>query len=458
MPFIRSRNAAMLMKLESVEGVFDAPDGATGGILVESPQIAFNPQNTETNEVTGSLDGRGPLVGGMQCQITGKIYLKGPGEPGVAPEWGKLLKICSWAETVTLTDITATTISVTDVDEISDSGSGLAALTVGTPIFVKGFTEAANVNRELVVTASAAGAITVSNVDGTPAALVVEAAGDSVTIRRGIAGAAATGGTTISATAQAPWAATAQLYRGKPVLLSGNPATPKLSFIADYTAARVATFTDLFSPALDNVTDLGIPAHVFYQPISTGIPSASFEYYMDGVVYRFAGARGNIDFTLESGGACSGNFTISAMFESQGDAAVPTPTYDGTRPPTWRNSAFLINRQAAALSTFSLGSNGQLTFPDDPNQQEGFSPPQFTGRRVGGSMDPFATLKATRDLFAILHGRVQGGAAAPGNRIGVTVPLAFYETFAPGDKEGLSTEAVGFFAQGQDSGAQIVVW
>ena len=67
---LRWRNAALTAKIESSEGVFSAPDPSTDGVLVENPAVTFDPQNVETDEVTGSLDGRGPLVGGMKCRLT----------------------------------------------------------------------------------------------------------------------------------------------------------------------------------------------------------------------------------------------------------------------------------------------------------------------------------------------------------------------------------------------------
>lgn len=465
MPVIRSRNGAMLFVLESVPGTFQAPSPSTDAILVESPQISFDPQNVETNEVTGSLDGRGPLVGGMKCQISGSFYLKGSGKPGVAPEWGDLMKAGAWSETVTKTDIVAVTLSITDGNTVADSGSGLAALTVGTVLYMDGWVNAAN-NGEFLVATSAAGSIVLTKTDGSGPGLVNEAAGPSVTLRRGIAGTAATAGTTSTATLQAPYAASAQLYRGMPALLSGNPATPAFSFISDYTAARIASFTELFGVALSAATKASIAANVLYQPLSSAIPSGSCEYYIDGVLYRFKAARGSVELSFTAGGACRGQFTMSALFVSKTDAAVPVPIYDSVRPPTWRNSVFNINRLAAALSAFSLNTNGQLEFPDNPNSSEGFDGPEFTGRRVSGSMDPYATLVATRDIMAdfrsgasrILHARATGGVGAPGNRVALTVPSAFYESYGPGDKNGLATESVGYFAQGQDSGAQLAVY
>ena len=463
---LRTRNAAILFKAESVEGSFEAPSAASDGVLVEAPDVQLNPQNVDTNEVTGSLDGRGPIVGGLQAKISFPVYLKGTGMPGVAPEFGDMLRACGWAETITRTDIVAGTIAAAAGGQFTDSANGLAALTIGTAFHVSGFAAAGN-NGEFRVTASAVGSITVTKADGSAPGLITEAAGAGITIRRGIAGVAATAGTTTGFTAQAPWAAVAQLYRGMPVLIGGNPASPMSAFISDYSVARLAALTDLFGSALSAASEVSIPANVLYAPASVAIPSGSMEVYRDGVVYRFKGCRGNVSFEFPAAGAPRARFEFTGLYDSKADAAVPAVTYDSTRPGTFRNSRMLVNRAPAALQSISLDSGAELQYPPNPNQSEGFDPPTHTRRNMVGSMDPNETLIATRDLMAdfragterILHARVLGGlAATAGSRVGLTVPAAFFTGYRPGDRNGIATEELPFHAKGQDSGAFLCFW
>jgi len=463
---LRAQNAAMLLKLESTEGVFATPSSSTDGILVENPDVSYDPQNVETDEVTGSLDSRGPIVGGMQCSITFDVYLKGNGNPGVAPEWDEAMQICSWAPTATKTDLTGTTFAVTSNVNFTDSANGLAAATVGTVIYTSGFVNAAN-NGEFLVSVSAAGSLTVTKLDGSAPALVNESAGATVTIRRGIAAVVATAGLTTGFTAQSPWGNTDQIYRGMPVLLSGNPATPVWSVIADYLATRVALITDLMGSTLNTSTKMSIPANVLYKPISTAIPSGSIEFYLDGVKYQFAGCRGSAKFSFPAGGAPKASFSLTGMYVNKLDAAVPAVTYDGTRPGIWRASKFLLNRLVTALKTINLDTGAQSQYPADPNQTEGFSSPQITDRNMSGDMDPYATTIATRDIMAAFRSGVQaiinvvligGNAANPGQRVSVLVPKAQYTSYKPGKDGKLATEQVGFFPFGQDAGFFICIY
>ena len=104
---LRTRNAVLLAKIEPTEGQDAAPSASTDAVLVENPQINFNPNLIETDEVTGSLDGAGPIVGGMTAEVTFDVLLKGSGSAGSVPEYGDLLKACGWAETITAAAIPA---------------------------------------------------------------------------------------------------------------------------------------------------------------------------------------------------------------------------------------------------------------------------------------------------------------------------------------------------------------
>lgn len=465
---LRWQNAVTLAKLEVTPGTFLAPSSSTDGILSENIVLDFNMNMVQTNESTGSLDNRGPIPGGMNCALSYDVWLKGNGVPGTVSEWDELMQICSWGSTATKTDIgPLTTLSVSGGNTIADSGSGLAALTAGTDIYVLGFANAGN-NKELLVATSAAGSITVTNPDGSVPNLTNESAGASVTLRRGLAGVAAAAGTTTGFTAAAPWAGTDQLYRGMPVLLSGNPATPAWAGIADYLASRVALITDLMGSALTTSTKLTIPANVLYKPISNGIPSSSQEFYVDGVKFQFSGMCGTVDLSFPSGNACKASFKFVGMFQGKTDAAVPTPTYDGTRPGVLKGSPMLLNRLATALSTLSLSTGAQTQFPDNPNQPESFDPAIILSRAMQGSMDPYMTLGATRDILAdfrtqgktaIIHTRLIGGNAAnPGQRIALTIPKAQYTGYKPQNDGGLAKEQTPFFPFGQDAGAMLCIY
>lgn len=378
MTVLRSRNGALLFEIEAAEGVAETPTAADNAVLIENPAIRFNPQNTETREMTGSLDNRGPIVGGMQVQVSFDVYLKGSGAAGTAPEVGEVLRACGWAETVT-----------------------------GTAV---------------------------------PAAPEACAAGGSTTTA--VLGASAVG--------------TVDLYRGMPIDFTG--VVEGSSFISDYTAGKVATLTDTMGGAIVATTNYQIPVNVLYKPASTSIPSGTIYLYMDGVLYILAGCRGNPNLSAAAAGPGKLSFTFSGMFVSKTDAAVPACTYDTSRPPIFKNGKMLINRVAAAMATFTLDMGNQVVFPGNPNASEGFDPAIITERNMTGSVDPQATLVATRDILTAMRAGTQQiiharwGSIA-GNRVGITIPTALYTANDPGDRQGVMTEQTNFSCIGQDAGA-----
>ena len=104
---LRTRNAVLLAEIEATEGQDASPSASTDAILVENSQPNFNPNLIETDEVTSSLDGAGPIVGGMSAEFSFDVLLKGSGTAGAVPEFGDLIKACGWAETITASAIPA---------------------------------------------------------------------------------------------------------------------------------------------------------------------------------------------------------------------------------------------------------------------------------------------------------------------------------------------------------------
>lgn len=464
MPVQKAKNAAVMLVPEVTEGVFLAPNPATDGVLVEAPEVDFNPQNTETDEVNGSLDGEGPIPGGVQSSVSFRTYLKGGGIPGLPPEANKIYKACGLLETIVSTSIAGVTFSITGGNTINDSGNGLAGATIGSPIALL---IAGAFIGEFIVMASAAGAITVQKMDGSAAGLTNAAAGPTFDIRIGVAAMLASAGAADGFTAIAPWAATAQLYRGAPVWLSANPATPLLSAIDDYTAARVAKIAETLVAPLSATTRAGIPPYVWYRPHSGLIPSHSVEVYMDGTLYKFAGMRGDLTFNWNTAGACWFDVRMSGKAVSKTDAALATPTYQQNRPGTFRDSRATLGRKNVAIRGAQLGLNNELVYPPDPNDLEGFAAVEIVGRRISGSLDPRAGLVATRDSFGDFRTGVErslwlrltgGPAKVAGNRAQIVVPNAFYESYKPTNDQKMNAEQIGFFCRGRDDGFRLAIY
>src|SRR5690606_29800308 len=106
-------------------GTDASPSAASDAVLVENPRWTPTASLVQTNEVTGSLDQLGSIVGGMRVAVELDVLMRGSGAVGMAPEWGKLLKACGWGETVTAS-------AVPVAPEALAAGASRAEATLGT--------------------------------------------------------------------------------------------------------------------------------------------------------------------------------------------------------------------------------------------------------------------------------------------------------------------------------------
>ncbi len=299
------------------------------------------------------------------------------------------------------------------------------------------------------------------------------ACGLAETIRAATGPTTAAGGTattfTIDTGLNPTWPTTTALGAaliGVPVSLSGNPAIAKLVLITDYTvAAGIATVTvdHMFSPVLSSSTVATIPQTVRYQPSSAQPSSITIYVYVDGLLWKVVGCRGELEVVLKSGEKGMLNFTFQGLYGSKTDVALPagsTVIVDSARPQAWKNGRMSVGRLQTCIRDFSLKMNNQFPSPDCPNAVEGLDPPEIVSRDLQGTANPMETLVATRDIFgdfrAEIHkplGAIIGTVA--GNRVGLTVRSAKYRSEEQQDRDGFVAVNVPFSATGTDDGFQL---
>lgn len=280
-----------------------------------------------------------------------------------------------------------------------------------------------------------------------------------------VASTALASGTTTSGTLATPFAATAQLYRGMPLVMSTAPAVGRFPLIADYTAARVATLTDLYGSALSSSNSAALPANWLYAPTSpfdassrTSMhPSATINYYEDGRLYQFMDCRGTVDLEGESSKPGFAMFNFTGIFVGTTDAAVPTnAVYPGQSAPTLVQGsgtapAFQVNRRGLAISKWSLKNGGQVESPEDPNSAIGFGAGQISDRTYVMEIDPLMTFVATRNALADIAAFSQYTAAiqlgsVAGNRASIMLPLVQPVETTPGKRGNNRSETLRYQA------------
>jgi hypothetical protein len=107
---VRMKFAALAAKIETTAGtdVFGGTVGS-GDWIGGDCEVQFDPQVLDIPEYNGSIDRTARVVGGLRPRLRIRMPLRGSGTAGTAPEWGKMLMACTFAETVTSSAVGAPT-------------------------------------------------------------------------------------------------------------------------------------------------------------------------------------------------------------------------------------------------------------------------------------------------------------------------------------------------------------
>lgn len=380
---VRMKFAALAAKIETTVGTdVIAGSPAAADWIGTDCEVQFDPQVIDIPEYNGSLDRTAAQMGGLRPRLRLRMPLRGSGAAATAPEWGKLLRCCTFAETET-------------------------SAAVGVPT-------------------------------------------------------AATAGTTTTVTAQSPFAATAQLYRGMPLVITGVSAGT--TGIVDYTAGRVITVGDTRT-LMTTSSNLQIPINWRYSPTSdeSVYKTATIYFYADGFLWTFTGCSGTFSLELTTGGLGFLVFEFRAMMGTKTATSLPAgaATAGNTRvaivPPRWAAGKSQLNKELAQVRTLRIDAGVNVVLPDDPESTDGYGAAVPVERAVGGSMDPLMNTSNGAALFTAFKAGTQMSLMAiigssVGNRFLAICPLVKNVAMDPGNRDGLAAHGMTFQADGADAG------
>jgi hypothetical protein len=190
---------------------------------------------------------------------------------------------------------------------------------------------------------------------------------------------------------------------------------------------------------------------VTYKPATNSLSNSfTLAIYMDGVIVRIWGARGNVKLSINSGkhGVLSFEFQ-GADFEVV-DGALLSPSYSAVIPPAFLSASLLLDAYAAILSKIDIDTGNTLALRESINSSSGHLSCIITGRNPKGSMDPELVTVATYDFYGkwktpgtigALSLAASGGA---GNICTVSCPKVRYAKISPGDRNGVRTLGLDF--------------
>jgi hypothetical protein len=379
---VRSKFAAVAAKIETTSGV-DVIAGApaVGDYIGSDCQVQFDPDVIELPEYTGSLDNAASIIGGLKPRLQLRMPIRGSGAAATAPDFGKLMRACTFSETAT-------------------------AAAVGAPT-------------------------------------------------------AAASGTTTTVTAAASFAATAQLYRGMPLIVTGDQTFT--TGIMDYTAGRVITMGETRT-ALTTSSLLQIPINNLYAPTSdeSVYKTVTIYLYMDGLLWTFVGCSGTASVEITTAGLAFITFEMRAVFGVKSATALPAlaATAAATRalvtPPRLAAGKVQLNKQAAQTRTLSINAGVEVILPDDPEGADGYGASVPVSRDVNGSLNPYANTTNSVALMTAFRAGTSMNLMAllgstAGNRFLFTCPAVKNVAMDPGDRGGLVEHGMSFQADGADS-------
>lgn len=278
-----------------------------------------------------------------------------------------------------------------------------------------------------------------------------------------VAATALASGTVTSATLASPFVATAQAYRGMPLVLGGSPVAGAVPFVSDYTAGRVATLTDEFGSALSSSHTAAIPANWTYAPTSpkdtssraTDHPAVTIYSYEDGHRKKVFGVRGQVNIVGQNAGVQIGEFVGSGIYGGEDDTAVPSNLVVATHtgPLLLQGQGLTLavaaNRKPLHISQFNLAMNANVVSPGTPNSEFGFVAAEIGRRQPLLTLDPLRHLVAVRDTLTQMQnatqfpGIIRAGNQA-GNRTGITMPILQTASREDGERDIFRTDQLGY--------------
>ena len=190
---------------------------------------------------------------------------------------------------------------------------------------------------------------------------------------------------------------------------------------------------------------------VTYKPATNNLSnSMTLAGYMDGVIKRLWGARGNVKLSIEAGKPGILHFELEGADFEVVDGALLAPTYSTIVPPAFLNASFLLDTYAAILSKIEIDVANALAKRESINTSSGFLSTLITGRDPKGSLDPELPLVASYDFYGkwktpgTLGSLSVAAGTVAGNIITITCPKVRYAAIADQDRNGLRTLGLDF--------------
>lgn len=243
-----------------------------------------------------------------------------------------------------------------------------------------------------------------------------------------------------------------QLNSLSPLVPIPGARSAKISFRAEVKGAGIA-YTNLIKPALspylracgfaETVVTTSGSESVTYLPASSGVPSLTIWVYIDGVIKKARGCRGNVKFSGKLGEPVFAEFNFEGVFTEVIDGAMLSPTFEATVPPVVLGNTLTLDSYAMIAESISFDMGNTLALRTSMSAPDGYLSANITDRKPTGQLDPEMVTVATYDFFgkwkagnpaALTFGPI--GPLNAYNKFTITAPRMVYTSVGEGDRQG----------------------
>lgn len=213
-----------------------------------------------------------------------------------------------------------------------------------------------------------------------------------------------------------------------------------------------ADYDDLFAACGCTVTQ-AITTSCTIAPASSidgvTLTSMTLYYYLDGILWKILGARGNAKMILNAGQPIEIVWTLTGRDGGVTDAALPTVGgLDAVQSPALLSAGFTLGGVSDVVHSGELDLGNTVAVHKDWNQASGIDAVRITGRVPTLTINPKVVLIATHSFYANMYAGTQeavnivSGSVA-GNKATITAPkVQQMEGVNISDDDGLARNAV----------------
>lgn len=224
----------------------------------------------------------------------------------------------------------------------------------------------------------------------------------------------------------------------------------KITFIHELVGSGTKGVAPPYGPLLKAcgfAETISTGTSVRYDRASASVPSLTLAMYMDGIIKKIWGARGDVKLVLEKGKPGLLHFAFTGADFSLVDGALLTGvSYLAVKPPVFLGAAFTFDSYAAIISKLEIEAGNKVELRDSVNASSGFLSALITEREPKATFDPEMVTVATKDFFGAWRGSTGaalaatlGSTADTGNMFALSAPKAQIEDLKPADRKAIRT-------------------